>query len=920
MLFNHPSDQSDDNSDDQAVPSRSTPDLPGEAERKAAEKKFLEGEEETSAGASRNLARSKCAYCQNTDHKCLGQCMECKQYFCNTVLSEIGSHLVVHLVRAKHRQVRLHKDSSLGHLVFECLFCRKRNVFTLGFAPHWEDKRTDVIMCCRDYSCLSQEYISNHGLKVSEWEPIIKEKRFVDFLLQSKPPGQTPGTITPTIKAIYEYENSFQAGKRLTMDEVLTHKVRTVKAPNVQLQWINIDQYFNTFGFLVELEIEEDRKLYDKMIFEQVEINWDAYEPAKKRLSFFLPVTDEVNTKSMKRQEVILIDERTEQAVAVCSIVDVLANDKILAVVSSEEKELRRSPTYNIRLVFKPTSFMRMLDGLNSLRTRAPQVIDPDIFQILLGNVYALKNTQLKVPPVKKAAFQSIPNSPPLNESQVAAAEKALTNRFSLLQGPPGTGKSVLSASIIYYLVKVAQTVQKNSYAKIMVCAPSNIAIDHLTSYLKRTGVKVLQVCSRVREKIDAPVGDAFLHNIIDQHLQRPENADLRLLRDKTLEGDHEAGKRTAWASKEYDLSVKIIREYDVVCTTCVSSFDPRLVPFRFPIVLVDEATQAIEPEGILPLLKRAEQVILVGDHMQLGPVVMSTEAARAGLKQSFFERMIKLGVAPIRLQIQYRMHPELSIFSSETFYEGGLQNGVNASQRKNETLDFPWPNPARPLLFWHVVGKEEFSSTGTSYLNKIEAEAVEKVIEAFYNAGLEKGKLCVITPYKGQRAYLKTMVSHHLAADNQFYESIEINSIDSFQGREKDYVIISAVRSSDSSGIGFLNDERRLNVALTRSKYGMIIVGNCHSLAKGPFWRSLLAHCSTHRLIYEGSSVQTLRPSMITFEKPENLVAFDKAKAIREMNLDDLKSSKLKGYMMQEFRKSDLGFTQLPSDHRGDR
>jgi regulator of nonsense transcripts 1 len=138
-------------------------------------------------------------------------------------------------------------------------------------------------------------------------------------------------------------------------------------------------------------------------------------------------------------------------------------------------------------------------------------------------------------------------------------------------------------------------------------------------------------------------------------------------------------------------------------------------------VVLIDEATQATEPECLIPLVLGAKHVVLVGDHQQLGPVIMNKKAARAGLCQSLFERLVILGIRPIRLQVQYRMHPYLSEFPSNMFYEGTLQNGVSAADRLKENVDFPWPSPDAPMFFHVNLGQEEISSSGTSYLNRYE-------------------------------------------------------------------------------------------------------------------------------------------------------------------------------------------------------
>ena len=255
--------------------------------------------------------------------------------------------------------------------------------------------------------------------------------------------------------------------------------------------------------------------------------------------------------------------------------------------------------------------------------------------------------------------------------------------------------------------------------------------------------------------------------------------------------------------------------------------------------MLIDEATQACESECLLPLLKGAKHAILVGDHCQLGPVVLCKNAAKAGLKMSLFERLVKLKMKPHMLQVQYRMHPKLSEFPSNTFYYGSLQNGVSIEERTHFN-NFPWPDPKNPSFFFHIVGQEELSASGTSYLNRAEAEFIENVVNKLLRSNVKADQIGIITPYEGQRCYL---VSHLLKPGNNNYKEIEVVSVDSFQGREKDYIILSCVRSNENKIIGFLEDPRRLNVALTRARYGLIIVGNAQALAKHQLWINLLNH-----------------------------------------------------------------------------
>ncbi|KAF8077632.1 AAA domain-containing protein [Lyophyllum atratum] len=246
----------------------------------------------------------------------------------------------------------------------------------------------------------------------------------------------------------------------------------------------------------------------------------------------------------------------------------------------------------------------------------------------------------------------------------------------------------------------------------------------------------------------------------------------------------------------------------------------------------------------------------------------MNKKAARAGLTQSLFERLVVLGNRPIRLQVQYRMHPCLSEFPSNMFYEGTLQNGVTAPERLRKNVDFPWPVPDTPMFFYQNLGQEEISSSGTSFLNRTEASNVEKIVTKFFKSGVVPGQIGVVTPYEGQRSYIVNYMQFNGSLKKDLYKEIEVASVDAFQGREKDYIILSCVRSNEHQGIGFLNDPRRLNVALTRAKYGVVILGNPKVLSKHPLWHYLLTHYKEKNTLVEGP-LNNLQPSLIQFSKP---------------------------------------------------
>lgn len=246
----------------------------------------------------------------------------------------------------------------------------------------------------------------------------------------------------------------------------------------------------------------------------------------------------------------------------------------------------------------------------------------------------------------------------------------------------------------------------------------------------------------------------------------------------------------------------------------------------------------------------------------------MCKQAARAGLSQSLFERLVVLGVRPLRLQVQYRMHPCLSEFPSNTFYEGTLQNGVTIQDRAMKAVDFPWPVPGKPMFFYSCLGTEEISGSGTSYLNRSEAAQCEKIVTQFLRCGITPDQIGVITPYEGQRSYLVSYLARNGALSSTLYADIEIASVDSFQGREKDFIIVTCVRSNEHQGVGFLNDPRRLNVALTRAKYGIVVLGNPKVLTKQPLWNALLVHFKEHGVLVDGP-LNNLKQCMIQFSRP---------------------------------------------------
>jgi hypothetical protein len=498
---------------------------------------------------------------------------------------------------------------------------------------------------------------------------------------------------------------------------------------------------------------------------------------------------------------------------------------------------------YIVELVWRSVTYDRMQMALREFAVNE-RAVSASIYHTLLGHrvdPVLLKSTHL--PPDGRL---HAPGLPELNASQATAVRAVLQKPLSLIQGPPGTGKTVTSATLVYWM-------SRQKMGQVLVAAPSNVAVDHLTEKIALTGLKVVRVCARSRESVASSVAHLTLHSMLQTLGTATRPALKALLAAKQSHGELSAADEKKLRTLTREAEREILAAADVICTTCAGAGDKRFSGLRFQQVLIDEATQACEPECLIPVVYGAKQLILVGDHCQLGPVIMYKRAATAGLAQSLFERLIMLGIRPTRLQVQYRMHPSLSEFSSNTFYEGSLQNGVTQADRTSP-YEIAWPIASKPMYFYVSTGPEEISGSGTSFLNRAEAGIVERIVTSFLRAGVTPGQIGVITPYEGQRAYTVAYMTQHGALKASLYHDIEVASVDSFQGREKDYIILSCVRSNEHQGIGFLKDPRRLNVALTRAKYGLVIIGNPRVLAKQPLWHLLLTHFKASECLVEGA------------------------------------------------------------------
>lgn len=468
--------------------------------------------------------------------------------------------------------------------------------------------------------------------------------------------------------------------------------------------------------------------------------------------------------------------------------------------------------------------------------------------ELLLGNVLDINDSAALPPDIRGRPMQRgpRPSLEHLNASQQSAIEQALARRMTLIQGPPGTGKTTTATHLLHTMVQLGS-------GPILATAESNVAVDNLLEGLLDLGVKALRIGRPV--KVREALRSATLDAVLEDH---PMQEELAFLQDEQRELRKALpslkGKEKGLMHRDINHNQKEIRrledtmtasvldEAEVICATTIGCGHRLLESRRFPVVLMDEATQATEPSALVPLVKGCRQLVLVGDHQQLPPTVLSRDAEKGGLNRSLFDRLIACGLVSTMLTTQYRMHPIMREFPSARFYDNRLEDGCTPEQRP-PPAGFLWPDWDRPMAFVPVSGVEETDEEGKSRSNRDEAALVLTIVNDLLMAGdVEPEDIGVVTPYNGQVRALTNLFDQAGGREpGQPYAGLEIKSVDGYQGREKDVIVFSTVRANDEGEVGFLADYRRLNVAITRAKRGLVILGHPATLRHDPTWRSYL-------------------------------------------------------------------------------
>ncbi|GAV52513.1 hypothetical protein ZYGR_0AG05040 [Zygosaccharomyces rouxii] len=484
--------------------------------------------------------------------------------------------------------------------------------------------------------------------------------------------------------------------------------------------------------------------------------------------------------------------------------------------------------------------------------------------------------------PIKQISFTNRLNysKDNFNESQKNSIQHVLNNSVTVLQGPPGTGKTSTIEELII------QMIRNFSSWPILCVAASNIAIDNIAEKFidNKDGIRILRIVSDSKESQynrDHPLGKICLHNIVNDQLP-PQ---LKEVQHKLRTGKaHEVSKNqyNNLSTAQNQIADRYIMQAQILFTTTITAGGRRLKAIKeLPVVVMDESTQSSEAATLVPLsLPGIRKFVFVGDEKQL-----SSFSQIPQLEMSLFERVLLNGCYknPHMLDTQYRMHPIISEFPRQRFYGGLLKDGVTEQQKS-------WPSIKYPLFFLRCdlgnetkVTSSQNGLRGYTYTNKHECQSLlQMVYKLILDKKVSRDQIGIVTPYSAQRDAISELLVQDrvvnpqgLAMEQEIDEmdpfdamagskknsinivnDIYIATVDSFQGHEKNFILFSTVRNNPLGKIGFVNDARRMNVALTRAKNGLILIGNDHTLRNGSdLWKDYIDYLNTRQLIFADTS-----------------------------------------------------------------
>jgi ATP-dependent RNA/DNA helicase IGHMBP2 len=528
------------------------------------------------------------------------------------------------------------------------------------------------------------------------------------------------------------------------------------------------------------------------------------------------------------------------------TITHISANRLRLSLRVDELPDWTRNGKLGIDAVFDENSYAEMENALNNANALVESKDKSHLIKVLIGEKQPTFHTEIAAPKINK-----------LNESQQAAVGNIIAaNELAIVHGPPGTGKTTT-------LVQAIKAIISRDKQQVLVVAPSNAAVDLLSEKLSDEGLNVVRVGN------PAKVNEKQLSLTLDSKMTaHAQNKEIKRLKKQASEyrdmaqkykrsfGPAEREQRKALFNEarnirsevertEQYIVTDVLSRAQVITATLVGANHYTVRQLQYHTIVIDEAAQASEPACWIPILK-AQKVVMAGDHYQLPPTIKSAEAARGGLGTTLMEKCVGLHPEAVTLlQEQYRMNNTIMQFPSKEFYEGKLHAHAVVAEQKLFEDD-------QPLVFVDTAGcgfEEKIEGAGIS--NPEEANAMLKHLTAYVEELLQHYKvdafpsIAVISPYRHQVEWLKEQVPR-IAALAPVLHAITVNTIDSFQGQERDVVYISLTRSNSDSVIGFLAEVRRMNVAMTRARKKLVVVGDSATISQFGFYADFISYAES--------------------------------------------------------------------------
>ena len=614
-------------------------------------------------------------------------------------------------------------------------------------------------------------------------------------------------------------------------------------------------QYFAHLRELVSLELAEEQQAYRHSLEERgasltgvihdpscrypISLGGNAYNPLGQltiEVHFDIDEDDvELEFEPGKPVTFFYLNDHEAKELPLQCYVEHITDGRLVLSLPNKaaEQSLRNTASLHllgIQLGIDNTSFRTMTEALYQAEHKEDERF-VHLREVLVG--------------MRPPSSRSLPllSFPWLNHSQQDAIQHVVeAQEVSIVHGPPGTGKTTTMVEAII------ETLQRET--QVLVCAPSNAAVDWISEQLMRRGIHVLRIGNPLR------ISDEMLDCSYERrYAAHPDYHELWNIR-KTLLHGAKGEQAHRLRNRETELEIKInsdlFEQARVVSCTLIGSAYRLLERRHFSTLFIDEAAQALEPACWTALL-RADRVVMSGDHQQLPPTVKSLAATRGGLSETLMQKVVTLWPQAVSLlTVQYRMNEDIMSFSSHWFYGGKLQAADEAAHRLVSPIDTP--------LMWldtSALDYTEHQNRNKSLSNSQEARLVIHTLRDYIDAispqriENERIDFGIITPYRGQARLIRRLLKmqHYF---RRLRRQISVGTVDGFQGQERDVILISLVRGNADGNIGFLRDLRRMNVAITRARMKLIIVGNIQTLCHHRFYRELAAHIRRHGNLVE--------------------------------------------------------------------